>query len=781
MIKEITLPPHGQAGQPALNIERIAHLLGRGKEKRTQGGWLTLCPCHEDHDPSLSLTYKNGKVLAKCFAGCPQEKVIFKMREMGLWTSSAGITLEQLAEAKCLDVMFLQSVFKLKSVKYQSRNAVLIPYFDERNSEVSKRFRVSFDGGFLWARKAKIIPYGLWLQSNQESDFCIIVEGESDTWTLTRYGLPVLGIPGKTTFKPEWKKYFKHYSRLFIWKEPDAPDFPERIAKHIKHAKIFIIDPERVGLEGIKDPSALHIYCVEHRRDFKDAFDKVLELAEPYEKPKKKAQTKGQKENIKRASFFVDGDCIYEQLLDNNKIAFIKYEVNKDKYEIVTEIIAPDGNIIAPYEEDEILSKTVLLPTGLEEFGSINELLSEVQSFIHRYLDVSELYEKIATYYVLLSYIYDKYNTLPYLRALGDTGCGKSRFLDVIGTLCYKSSIVSGALTIAAIFRLINKYHGTLVIDEADITNSDEYNEAVKLLNCGFERNRPIIRSLKEQTDTLKIYDVYGPKVFATRRRFKDPALEARCLTEIMKETRRTDIPEVLTDEFYRQREKLRNKLTLFRLRNLLKANKPGGLDLDVEPRLRQIAFSFGSMFADDPIALTDFKKFILTHQQKLIEERAETLPGQVVNVIYEWCNESALFATHATYATHATLAVKTIAEKINAEPRSVGKLLRTLGIETVQKKLDKNTVNRVVKPDLEHFKNLFLRYVPGVRVRDGSMSSISSMSSEYSTRKQNSEFGSNLLILQGNPRTEVKSLEVSAENLGTDSAKDPTLPTFDI
>jgi len=45
---------------------------------------------------------------------------------------------------------------------------------------------------------------------------------------------------------------------------------------------------------------------------------------------------------------------------------------------------------------------------GAEEYGSEESLLSEIQSFIHRYVDVSPLFElKIASYYVLFSWVYD--------------------------------------------------------------------------------------------------------------------------------------------------------------------------------------------------------------------------------------------------------------------------------------------------------------------------------------------------------------------------------------
>ena len=49
---------------------------------------MCLCPAHEDTTPSLKVSEQNGKVLVHCFAGCPQEKLISRLKEMGLWNKT---------------------------------------------------------------------------------------------------------------------------------------------------------------------------------------------------------------------------------------------------------------------------------------------------------------------------------------------------------------------------------------------------------------------------------------------------------------------------------------------------------------------------------------------------------------------------------------------------------------------------------------------------------------------------------------------------------------------
>jgi hypothetical protein len=82
----------------------------------------------------------------------------------------------------------------------------------------------------------------------------------------------------------------------------------------------------------------------------------------------------------------------------------------------------------------------------------------------------------------------DRFNEVPYLRAIGDFGSGKSRFIQSIGILCYKPVFTGGATTPSPIFRIVNEVHGTLIIDEADFKFSDMTSEIVKILNTGYQK-----------------------------------------------------------------------------------------------------------------------------------------------------------------------------------------------------------------------------------------------------------------------------------------------------
>src|SRR3984893_7811851 len=210
---------------------------------------------------------------------------------------------------------------------------------------------------------------------------------------------------------------------------------------------------------------------------------------------------------------------------------------------------------LVPFSPNNNLIKNdvVLLPSEPRTYGSEDNLVAEIRGFIHRYVDLSPTFEKVATYYVLLTWLYDAFNELPYLRLRGDYGSGKTRALLTIGSLCYKGFFASGASTVSPIFHTLDAFRGTLVFDEADFRFSDERAEIVKILNNGNVRGMPVLRTMmnRQREFNPQAFQVFGPKVVATRGSYEDRALESRFITEEMGARQlRTGIPSTARGGF---------------------------------------------------------------------------------------------------------------------------------------------------------------------------------------------------------------------------------------
>jgi hypothetical protein len=297
------------------------------------------------------------------------------------------------------------------------------------------------------------------------------------------------------------------------------------------------------------------------------------------------------------------------------------------------------GQRLVPYSPNNNLltNEVVLLPSEPEEYDSEEHLVAEIQSFIHRYVDVSPLFEKIAAYYVLFTWVYDSFNELPYLRLRGDMGSGKTRFLLTVGSLCYKPIFASGASTVSPLFRILDSFRGTLIVDEGDFRFSDEKAEVVKILNNGNARGFPVLRSesVRGREFDPRAYNVFGPKLIATRGYFQDRALESRCLTEEMGGRKlREDIPINLATDWKLEARQLRNKLLSFRFRNFGKLQIDAALvDRSIEPRLAQIFVPLLSVIEDGG-ARRDLQQLARDYHRELVADRGMDMEAQVLEVI---------------------------------------------------------------------------------------------------------------------------------------------------
>jgi len=362
-----------------------------------------------------------------------------------------------------------------------------------------------------------------------------------------------------------------------------------------------------------------------------------------------------------------------------------------------------------PYsaQNNLIRNRIILLPSAAEEYESTESLVHEIKGFIHRYVTVSPLFETIAAHYILLTWIYESFSTLPYLRARGDFGCGKTRFLTVTGSLCFRA-IFAGSSTVSPLFRLLDTFRGTLVIDEGDFRMSDEKAEMTKILNNGNAKGFPVLRS--EQTGKGKefnpaAYEVFGPKIISTRGHYEDPALESRFITEDMARNRpRNDMPLHLPRSFMQEAERLRNKLLMFRFCNLKQQALTETIAGDVEPRIGQIFGPLLTLVTDEE-ERTKILTLISDYSHELSLDRKINLESHVVDVIKElWTGEA--------------LTLKSITSRLNEKYREEFQEVvsgKKLGF-VVRKQLDLRTRKRggvfeILPTERQRIEGLFRRF----------------------------------------------------------------------
>ncbi len=275
----------------------VESVLARLKGVRTSlHGWVACCPAHFDREPSLSIGLGDeGQVLLNCFAGCSLERIVEAMgitvaelfpRDPSVSNSQSGqtqhnvLTLVDLASDKLLPWKYLLHL----GITEKRAGCLQIPYHLPDGTPAPRhRLRtalVAKEGSHWNKGSGEIVPYGLErLEDARKAGYLVLVEGESDCWTLWFHHFPALGLPGVEMVRTLKEAYLTGIDKLYFVRESDAAG--ARFVQHIQQrlqAWKWLGKAYVVSLGDAKDPNELH---KQNWKDFKATFQQALDRAQP--------------------------------------------------------------------------------------------------------------------------------------------------------------------------------------------------------------------------------------------------------------------------------------------------------------------------------------------------------------------------------------------------------------------------------------------------------------------------------------------------------------------
>src|SRR6266513_5433939 len=180
--------------------------------KRTGGGWMALCPAHNDTNPSLSITEKNGRVLFHCFSGCATEDVC----------RTAGIEMHELFEQNA-EHKASPSRKIVATYEYTDEQGKILFQVVRYEPKDFRQRKPNACGGWSWnVKDVRMVLYHLpdILRSNE----VLIVEGERDVETACGMGLCATTSPAGANNL--WRREYTEALRgkhVVIIADGDAP------------------------------------------------------------------------------------------------------------------------------------------------------------------------------------------------------------------------------------------------------------------------------------------------------------------------------------------------------------------------------------------------------------------------------------------------------------------------------------------------------------------------------------------------------------------------------
>ena len=399
-------------------METAAFLQRLKKVTRSSDGWSALCPAHDDRDPSLSVTEKNGKILVHCHASppCTIEAICaaLDISKADLYTDRTEIVGPGLGAPVAV---------------YEYQDEWGRPLFKKNRYATAsgKTFRIQrhTETGWAWGIKdVRRVLYRLpeLLEAIHQRKTVYVVDGEKDANSLWELGYPATCDPmGSGKWRSEYGDVLAQAPRVMI-----------------------VADREEGGLE--------------------------------------QAST---------VAFSLSG---------------------RTEYEIVESAVGKDvsDHLKAGRSVEE------LIPVG-----GLADLLTQVETFIRRFVVLTEEQSCAVTLWVAHCWALDAAYSTPYLHVTSaEEESGKTRLLEVL-ELLVPEPILAADITEAALYRVIDQKIPTLFLDEVDAVFSKKKDkDGTKdvfrsLLNAGYRRGMKVYRAQQNGGSALDEFEVFCPKALA--------------------------------------------------------------------------------------------------------------------------------------------------------------------------------------------------------------------------------------------------------------------------
>lgn len=159
-------------------------------------------------------------------------------------------------------------------------------------------------------------------------------------------------------------------------------------------------------------------------------------------------------------------------------------------------------------------------------------LLTEIAETVRRFIVCIPETAHAVALWVAMTWFIDVIHVAPLaVITAPDKRCGKSQLLFLIGKLVHRPLIASN-ITPAAIFRTVDAWKPTLLIDEADAFMRDN-DELRGLLNCGHTRESAYIVRVVGENFTPTRFNVWGAKALAGIGHMADTIMDRSVTLEL--------------------------------------------------------------------------------------------------------------------------------------------------------------------------------------------------------------------------------------------------------
>lgn len=334
---------------------------------------------------------------------------------------------------------------------------------------------------------------------------------------------------------------------------------------------------------------------------------------------------------------------------------YLVYFSNGDRFETQREISLGETNdrgqniIYTPVFNDSLKKGLVIVPTEYAE-TSFKEIFKEIDEFALLSYDPcgQDTLVKLLSRICVGSWFLDRFvadpvydiagsgKFAPIIPIRGPSQSGKNRLAFVLRLLSYKPYFEMSTYRIPSLYRPMDLWQGTLVLDEADFANTNEKSELVHFLNCR-ATGTPLSRQNPTNANITDTFRNFGLTILTQRKPFDDNATESRALP-FYSEASDKKLPVIETDEMLKRGLELQNKLLYLRMKyhRLVTINKEAWVNDLCDHRLVASLLPLLALSCHEPSLKDTITKTAKEVERAKVEEKANSMDGLIINFLWE-------------------------------------------------------------------------------------------------------------------------------------------------
>lgn len=192
---------------------------------------------------------------------------------------------------------------------------------------------------------------------------------------------------------------------------------------------------------------------------------------------------------------------------------------------------------------DDEFSKAQGVLTDEQLKKDLGEIYEEIIKVLSRFLDLKKEYYNLLAVWAIGTYIYQEFETFPYLFFNAMRGSGKTRMLKLLASICNNGELV-GNLSEAVLFRTAK--NRTMCIDEFERVQSKEKQTLRELLNAAYKRGQ-VIKRMKKKGEEFIVdeFEVYTPIAMANIWGMEE-VLADRCLSLVLEKSNKSSVVKLI-------------------------------------------------------------------------------------------------------------------------------------------------------------------------------------------------------------------------------------------